>query len=58
MLKVRKHVGDMFFLGFQSTHSMGEFTREEGDLDDDVYMGDNPKARTRPTHARWRIWER
>jgi hypothetical protein len=27
---------------------IGEFTREESDLDDDVYMGDNPKARTRP----------
>jgi hypothetical protein len=49
LLKVRKHVGDMFFLGFQSTQSKDEFTREEGDLVDDVYKGDNPNARTRPS---------
>jgi hypothetical protein len=58
MLKVRKHVGDMFFLGFQSTQSLGEFTGEEGDLFDDVYKGDDPKARIRPSLARWRIRER
>jgi len=48
MLKVRKHVGDMFFLDFQSTQSLGEFTGEEGDLFDGVYKGDDPKASTRP----------
>ena len=49
MLKVSKHVGDMFFLCFQLNQSKHEFTREEGDLVDDVYKGNNPNARTRPS---------
>jgi hypothetical protein len=48
MLKVRKHVGDMFFLGFQSTQSLGKFTGEEGNLFSDVYKGDELKARFDP----------
>jgi hypothetical protein len=48
MLKIRKHVGDIFFLGFQSTQSLGEFTGEEGDLFSDVYKGEDPKAKFNP----------
>ena len=55
MIKVRKHVGDMFFLCFQSTQSKDEFTKDEGDLVDDVCKGDNPIAKTRPSSHRWRI---
>jgi hypothetical protein len=55
MLKIRKHVGDMFFLDSQSTRSLGEFTGEEGDLLSDMDMGGDPKDGTRPTCERWRI---
>jgi hypothetical protein len=34
----------MFFLGSQSTLSLGKFTREEGDLLSDMDMGGDPKA--------------
>ena len=55
MLKIRKHVGDMFFLGYQSTQSLGEVIGEEGDLLSDMYMGGDPEDETRPTYERWRI---
>jgi hypothetical protein len=55
MIKIRKHVGDMFFLGSQSTLSLSEFTGEEGDLLSDMDMGGDPKDGTRLTCERWRI---
>jgi hypothetical protein len=55
MLNIRKHVGDMFFLGSQSTQSLGEFTGEKGDLFSDMDMEEIPKMELDPTCERWCI---